>query len=43
MGRISLGRAMHEGLMSVQGPPELVRAFATLGLSKFASVEPAGG
>jgi DNA-binding HxlR family transcriptional regulator len=41
MGRISLGQAMHEGLMSVEGPPELVRALATLGLSKFAAVEPA--
>ena len=41
MGQVSLGHAMHEGLMRVQGPPELVRALATLGLSKFAGVEPA--
>jgi hypothetical protein len=41
MGRISLGRAMHEGLMTVEGPSELVRALAALGPSKFASVEPA--
>jgi DNA-binding HxlR family transcriptional regulator len=41
MGRISLGQAMHEGLMTVSGPPELVRALATLGLSKFAAVGPA--
>jgi DNA-binding HxlR family transcriptional regulator len=41
MGRISLGRAMHEGVMTVQGPSELVRVLATVGLSKFASVTPA--
>jgi len=41
MGRISLGQAMHEGLMRVEGPPNLVRTLATLGLSKFAAVEPA--
>jgi DNA-binding HxlR family transcriptional regulator len=41
MGRISLGRAMHEGLISVQGPSELVQTLSTLGLSRFASVEPA--
>jgi DNA-binding HxlR family transcriptional regulator len=41
MGRISLGQAMHEGLMRVEGPPELVRTLATLGLSKFRTVEPA--
>jgi DNA-binding HxlR family transcriptional regulator len=41
MGRISLGEAMHEGLMKVQGPSELVRVLATLGLSKFAAVAPA--
>jgi len=39
MGRMSLGQAMHEGLMTVTGPPELVRMLATLGLSKFAGVE----
>jgi DNA-binding HxlR family transcriptional regulator len=37
MGRISLGRAMHEGLMAVDGPSELVRALATFGPSKFAA------
>ena len=41
MGRITLGEAMHEGLMHVEGPPHLVRTLATLGLSKFAAVEPA--
>jgi DNA-binding HxlR family transcriptional regulator len=40
-GRISLGDAMHEGLMRVEGPPDLVRTLATLGLSKFSAVEPA--
>jgi DNA-binding HxlR family transcriptional regulator len=41
MGRISLGQAMHDGLMRVEGPPELVRTLATLGLSKFSAIEPA--
>ena len=41
MGRIALGQAMHEGVMRVEGPHELVRALATLGLSKFAAVDPA--
>jgi len=41
MGRISLGDAMHEGLMRVEGPPDLVRTLATLGLSKFSAVDPA--
>jgi len=41
MGKISLGAAMHEGLIVVEGPRALVRTFATLGLSRFASVEPA--
>jgi DNA-binding HxlR family transcriptional regulator len=41
MGKISLGTAMHEGLIDVQGPRALVRTFATLGLSRFASVESA--
>jgi DNA-binding HxlR family transcriptional regulator len=41
MGRISLGKAMHEGLMAVEGPSELVSLLATLGLSRFASVAPA--
>jgi DNA-binding HxlR family transcriptional regulator len=41
MGRITLGDAMHEGLMRVEGPPHLVRTLATLGLSKFSAVEPA--
>jgi len=43
MGRISLGQAMHEGLMSVQGPSHLVHALSGLGLSRFAGVEPAAG
>jgi DNA-binding HxlR family transcriptional regulator len=41
MGRISLGQAMQARLMSVRGPAHLVRALATLGLSRFADVEPA--
>jgi hypothetical protein len=41
MGRISLGRAMHEGLIAVQGPSELVHTLSTLGLSRYADVEPA--
>ena len=41
MGRISLGQAMHDGLMRVEGPPDLVRTLATLGLSKFSAVDPA--
>ena len=41
MGRISLGQAMHEGLISVQGPSELVQTLSTLGLSRFADVAPA--
>jgi hypothetical protein len=41
MGRITLGDAMHEGLVRVEGPPDLVRTLATLGLSKFSAVEPA--
>ncbi|HEX5617445.1 MAG TPA: helix-turn-helix domain-containing protein [Solirubrobacteraceae bacterium] len=41
MGRVSLGDAMHEGLMRVEGPPDLVRTLATLGLSKFSAVDPA--
>jgi DNA-binding HxlR family transcriptional regulator len=41
MGRISLGRAMHEGLIAVEGPRRLVRILATLGLSRFATVAPA--
>jgi DNA-binding HxlR family transcriptional regulator len=40
MGRISLGQAMHDGLMRVQGPAELVSLLATLGLSRFAGVAP---
>ena len=43
MGRISLGAAMHADLISVQGPSELVQTLATLGLSRFADVEPARG
>jgi DNA-binding HxlR family transcriptional regulator len=41
MGRISLGQAMHSGLIEVEGPSELVGTLATLGLSRFAEVEPA--
>ncbi len=41
MGRVSLGAAMHAGAMTVSGPPHLVRALSTLGISKFAGVEPA--
>jgi DNA-binding HxlR family transcriptional regulator len=41
MGRITLGAAMHAGLISVEGPRELVQTLATLGLSRFADVEPA--
>jgi len=41
MGRISLGAAMHDGVMSVRGPSDLVHALSTLGISKFAGVEPA--
>jgi DNA-binding HxlR family transcriptional regulator len=41
MGRISLGQAMHSGLIDVEGPSELVGTLATLGLSRFAEVEPA--
>ena len=40
MGRISLGQAMHEGLIAVEGPSELVQTLSTLGLSRFADVEP---
>ena len=39
MGRISLGQAMHDGLISVQGPSHLVNALSRLGLSRFAGVE----
>jgi hypothetical protein len=41
MGRVSLGDAMHDRVMDVSGPPQLVRALASLGISKFGSVEPA--
>jgi DNA-binding HxlR family transcriptional regulator len=41
MGRVSLGAAMHEGVMRVSGPPDLVRVLSTLGISKFAGVAPA--
>jgi hypothetical protein len=39
MGQISLGQAMQARLISVRGPAHLVRALATLGLSRFAAVE----
>jgi DNA-binding HxlR family transcriptional regulator len=41
MGRVSLGDALHQRVMRVDGPPHLVRALASLGISKFAAVEPA--
>ena len=41
MGRISLGEAMHDGLIDVQGPSHLVQALSGLGLSRFADVQPA--
>jgi DNA-binding HxlR family transcriptional regulator len=41
MGRISLGQAMHDGLIDVTGPSHLVQALSGLGLSRFAGVEPA--
>ncbi len=41
MGKIPLARAMHEGLIAVQGPRDLVRTLSRLGLSRFADVEPA--
>jgi DNA-binding HxlR family transcriptional regulator len=40
MGRISLGQAMHDGLIAVQGPSHLVQALSGLGLSRFADVRP---
>jgi hypothetical protein len=43
MGRISLGKAMHAGLIGVEGPSELVGTLANLGLSRFAGVEPVVG
>ena len=41
MGKISLGRAMHEGVIAVEGPRRLVRTLARLGISRFAAVAPA--
>jgi DNA-binding HxlR family transcriptional regulator len=41
MGKISLARAMHEGLIEVEGPRALVRRLSRLGLSRFAGVKPA--
>lgn len=42
MGRISLGDALHWGVMAIEGPRDLVRAFARWGgLSAFAHVRPA--
>jgi DNA-binding HxlR family transcriptional regulator len=41
MGRISLGHAMHNGLIEVRGPRRLVRQLATWGLSAFKDVQPA--
>jgi DNA-binding HxlR family transcriptional regulator len=38
MGKITLGKAMHEGLMEVEGPRDLVRTLSTLGISRFAEV-----
>jgi DNA-binding HxlR family transcriptional regulator len=42
MGRISLGQAMHDGLMTVEGPSHLAKTLSRLGLSRFAGVQPAG-
>jgi DNA-binding HxlR family transcriptional regulator len=42
MGRLALADAMHQGLVEVDGPSDLVRAFpGWLALSLFASVPPA--
>jgi DNA-binding HxlR family transcriptional regulator len=41
MGKISLARAMHEDLITVDGPRALVRRLSRLGLSRFAGVKPA--
>jgi DNA-binding HxlR family transcriptional regulator len=41
MGRISLGHAMHHGVVEVHGPRRLVRSLATWGLSPFKDVRPA--
>ena len=43
MGRISLGQAIHDGLIAVHGPAHLVHALAGLGLSRFADVRPPAG
>jgi DNA-binding HxlR family transcriptional regulator len=42
MGRLTLGQAMHHGVITVHGPRPLIRALATrwAGLSKFANVAP---
>jgi DNA-binding HxlR family transcriptional regulator len=42
MGRISLGQAMHDRLMTVEGPSDRIQAMARLRLSRFAGVQPAG-
>jgi hypothetical protein len=41
MGKITLARAMHEGLIEVEGPRALVRRLSRLGLSRYAGVKPA--
>jgi DNA-binding HxlR family transcriptional regulator len=41
MGKISLARAMHEGLIEVEGPRTLVRRLSRLGLSRYAGITPA--
>jgi DNA-binding HxlR family transcriptional regulator len=41
MGRLSLGQAMHAGVIAIEGPRRLIREFSTWGgVSHFASVEP---
>ena len=41
MGKISLARAMHEGVIAVEGPRALVRRLSRLGLSRYAGIKPA--
>ena len=41
MGRLPLSAAIRRGLISVTGPPSLVRDLATWGLSRYAGVAPA--
>lgn len=42
MGRLSLGQAMHAGVITIEGPRQLIREFSKWGgVSHFASVTPA--